>query len=165
MIALRAQLLTVFAAFAVAFASASCAPPAQQAPAEKTATPAKRAKPKPVRMTGRGKVSSISFSEFFLLHESGQVLLYDARPGFFYSLGHIPGAINLPKDGCDAQIEKRASEIKASIAAKKTIVIYCTNLLCPDARAVAIHLAGYGYSSAVLSGGWETWKDSGMPTE
>lgn len=123
------------------------------------------AKPKPVRMNGRGKVSSISLTDFFPLHESGKVLLFDARPGFFYSLGHIPGAINLPKDGCDAQIDKRESEIKAAIASKKTIVIYCTNLLCPDARAVATHLADRGYSSAVLSGGWETWKDSGMPTE
>ena len=116
-------------------------------------------------MNGRGKVSSISLTDFFPLHESGKVLLFDARPGFFYSLGHIPGAINLPKDGCDAQIDKRESELKAAIAAKKTIVIYCTNLLCPDARAVATHLADRGYSSAVLSGGWETWKDSGMPTE
>lgn len=116
-------------------------------------------------MNGRGRVSSISLTEFFPLHESNRVLLYDARPGFFYGLGHIPGAINLLKDGCDAQIEKRESEIKAAIAAKKTIVVYCTNLLCPDARAVATHLADHGYSSAVLSGGWETWKDSGMPTE
>lgn len=124
-----------------------------------------KAKPKPVRMNGRGKVSSISLTEFFPLQESGKVLLYDARPRFFFSLGHIPGAINLPKDGCEPQIGKRESEIKVAIASKKTIVIYCTNLLCPDARAVATHLADHGYSSAVLSGGWETWKDSGMPTE
>jgi rhodanese-related sulfurtransferase len=116
-------------------------------------------------MNGRGKVSSISLTEFFPLHESGRVLLYDARPRFFYSLGHIPRAVSLPKDGCDAQLEKRDSEIKAAIAAKKTIVIYCTNLLCPDARAVATHLADRGYSSAVLSGGWETWTESGMPAE
>lgn len=165
MIGHPAYFLTVFAALAVA----ACTQPVQQVPAATAAVPAvkrvPKPKPKPVRMNGRGKVSSISFSEFFPLHESGKVLLYDARPGFFYSLGHIPSAISLAKDGCDAQIVKREAEIKAAIAAKKTIVIYCTDLLCPDARAVATHLAGYGYSSAVLSGGWETWKDSGMPTE
>ncbi len=149
----------------IALAAASCTHPGQQATVEKPTVPMEMAKPKPVRMNGRGKVSSISLTDFFPLHESGKVLLFDARPGFFYSLGHIPGAINLPKDGCDAQIDKRESEIKAAIASKKTIVIYCTNLLCPDARAVATHLADRGYSSAVLSGGWETWKDSGMPTE
>jgi 3-mercaptopyruvate sulfurtransferase SseA len=127
--------------------------------------PKPKPKPKPVRMNGRGKVSSISFSEFFPLHEAGKVLLYDARPGFFYSLGHIPMAVSLAKDGCDAQIVKREVELKSAIAAKKIIVIYCTDLLCPDARAVATHLADHGHSSAVLSGGWEMWKDSGMPTE
>jgi rhodanese-related sulfurtransferase len=148
----------------------SCAGPVQEAPvaratAVKVVPVQPKPKPKPVRMNGRGKVSSISFTEFFPLHQSGQVMLIDARPGFFYHLGHIPGAVSLPKAGCDAQIEKRETEIKAALAGKKTIVIYCTNLLCPDARAVASHLAGYGYSSATLTGGWETWKESGMPTE
>lgn len=154
-----------FLTAAVASAFVSCAQPAQQTPAKKAPAPVEKPQPKPVRMNGRGKTTSISITEFFPLNESGKVLLYDARPGFFYHLGHIPGAISLPKDGCDAQIEKRESEIKAAIAAKKTIVIYCTNLLCPDARAVATHFADFGYSTTVLTGGWETWKESGMPTE
>ncbi len=120
---------------------------------------------KPVLMNGRGKLTSISLTELFALQQSGNVLIYDARPGYFYLLGHIPGAISLPKSDCDAQIAKREAEIKAAIAAKKPIVIYCTNLLCPDARTVANHLAGFGYSSSVLSGGWESWKESGLPTE
>ncbi|MES2438177.1 MAG: rhodanese-like domain-containing protein [Verrucomicrobiota bacterium] len=152
---------------AVALTLASCAQPAREAPVKKTqaTAPDPAVKPKPVRMNGRGKLTSISLTEFFPMQQSGSVLIYDARPGFFYGLGHIPGAINMPKEGCDAQIVKRESEIKAALAAKKTIVVYCTNLLCPDARAVANHLAGYGYSSSILTGGWETWKDSGMPTE
>ena len=94
------------------------------------------------------------------------MLLYDARPGFFYNLGHLPGAISLPKSAdCDAQIIKREAEIKAALAAKKTIVVYCTNLACPDARTVAIYLAGFGHSSSTLTGGWEAWKESGLPTE
>ena len=163
MIGFRAHFLTLFAILAVA----ACTSPVRQAPVVKAVAPVKKPLPKskPVRMNGRGKVSSISLTEFFPLHESGKVLLLDARPGFFYSLGHIPTATSLPKDGCEARIVKREAEIKSAIAAKQTIVIYCTNLLCPDARAVATHLADHGYSSAVLSGGWETWKESGMPTE
>lgn len=116
-------------------------------------------------MNGRGKVSSISISDFFALQQSGDVLLYDARPGFFYGLGHIPGAISLPKSNIEAHIEKHEDEIKAAVAAKKPIVVYCTNFACPDARAVAMRLAGYGYSSATLTGGWESWKEAGLPTE
>ena len=120
---------------------------------------------KPVRMNGRGKVTSISLTDFFTLHQSDRVILYDARPGYFFHLGHLPGAISIPKAGCDIQINAREAEIKAGLKAKKFIVVYCTNRLCPDARTVAIHLADYGYSSSVLEGGWETWKESGLPTE
>ena len=148
---------------ALAAGLASCAQPVAEVPVKKVAAPVATAKP--VRMNGRGKVTSISLTELFALQQSGNVLLYDARPGFFYGLGHITGAISLPKPDCDAQIEKREAEIKAAIAAKKPIVIYCTNLLCPDARTVANHLADYGYSSSTLSGGWESWKEAGLPTE
>jgi rhodanese-related sulfurtransferase len=152
---------------AIALTVACCASPVQQAPVAQAARLAAVAikKPKPVRMNGRGEVTSISLTDFFPLHSAGRVLVYDARPSFFYFLGHIPGAISLPKDGCDAQILKREPEIKTALAEKKTLVIYCTNLMCPDARAVAIHLADHGYSSAILASGWETWKESGMPTE
>ncbi len=159
MTACRFKLLTL----ALAAGLASCAQPVAEVRVKKVATPLATAKP--VRMNGRSKVTSISLTELFTLQQSGNVLLYDARPGYFYFLGHITGAINLPKADCDAQIEKREAEIKAAISAKKPIVIYCTNLLCPDARTVATHLAGFGYSSSTLTGGWESWKESGLPTQ
>ncbi len=155
----RSQFLTA----AIALGLASCAQPARQAAVQET--PAAAVK-KPVRMNGRGKITSISLTELFALQQAGQVLLYDARPAFFYALGHLPGALNLPKSSdCDAEISKRETEIKAALAAKKTIVIYCTNLTCPDARTIAIHLAGFGYPSSTLTGGWDAWKESGLPTE
>ena len=147
----------------IALGLASCAQPVPQAAAP---APPVAADKKPVRMNERGKITSISLTELFALQQADQVLLYDARPGFFYHLGHLPGAISLPKSAdCDEQITERKAEIKAALAAKKTIVIYCTNLTCPDARTVAIHLAGFGYSSSTLTGGWEAWKESGLPTE
>lgn len=117
------------------------------------------------RLSGRGKVTSISLTDFYALQQSGKTLILDARPGFFYHLGHLPAAISLPKSGCDELIAKREKEIEAAITAQKTIVVYCTNRLCPDARTVATHLSDFGYSAAVLEGGWETWKESGLPTE
>lgn len=140
-------------------ALASCTTPVREVP-----VPEKKVV-KPPLMNGRGKISSISITDFFPLQQTGQVLIFDARPAFFYHLGHIPGAISLPKADCDAQIVEREAEIKAALAAKKTIVVYCTNRLCPDARTVAIHLAGFAYPSSTLTGGWETWKESGLPTE
>ena len=152
-----------FLTAAIALGLASCAPPAPQptTPESPLATVKK-----PVRMNDRGKITSISLTELFALQQADQVLLYDARPRFFYNLGHLPGAISLPKSAdCDAQIIQREAEIKAALAAKKTIVIYCTNLACPDARTVATHLAGFGHSSSTLTGGWDAWQESGLPTE
>ncbi len=116
-------------------------------------------------MNDRGKLTSISIEEFFAKQQAGKVLLFDARPGIFYSFGHIPQAVSMPKAGCEALIQKKEPEIKAALADGKIIVVYCTNFLCPDARAVAIHLADYGYSASTLTGGWESYKETGLPTE
>lgn len=120
---------------------------------------------KPVRMTGRGDISSISLENFFMLQQSGKALIFDARPAFFYGLGHIPGAINLPAKKCDEKIAAREQEIKAALAEGKTIVVYCTNLMCPDARTLAIHISGFGHPAKIYSGGWDGWKEAGMPVE
>ena len=145
----------------------SCIQPAHQQMKETPAAETKKPSTprKPVLLNGRGKITSISIENFFTLQQSGNVLLFDARPGYFYALGHIPGAISMPKPDCDKLIAQREADIKAAISAKKTIVIYCTNFLCPDAKTVANHLAALGYSSSILSGGWDSWKEAGLPTE
>ena len=154
----------------VALAFAACAGPSKNLPAagqeagtgDGAAQPKFKKKP---RMNGRGELSSISLEEFFALQQSGEALIYDARPAFFYQLGHVPGALNLAVANCDEKINARESEIKGALAAGKTIVVYCTSLTCPDARSVAMHLSGFGYPAKIFSGGWDAWKDAGMPTE
>ena len=146
----------------------SCVPPVHQHMTDPPVAEVKKpaAVPsKPVRMNGRGKVTSISMEDLFTLQQSDKALIFDARPAFYYHLGHIPGAISMPKPNCDAEIVKREAQIKSAFAAGKTIVVYCTSFTCPDARTVAIHLADYGYSSSTMPGGWDAWKESGLPTE
>jgi rhodanese-related sulfurtransferase len=121
--------------------------------------------PEPERRIQLGKVTAVSVADFFVLQQSESVLTLDARPGFYFNLGHIPGAIHLPKSDFSARFPKREKEIKAALAAGKTIVIYCTDLQCPDARALATRLAQSGYSSSVLTGGWAAWKESGLLVE
>jgi len=147
----------------------SCADPVKTAGAASSATAeAGVPKPKykkPVRMNGRGKMRSISFEDFFALHQSGKVLLYDARPAFFYNISHIPGAINLPRGITDEQIAGRESEIKKALAEGKTIVTYCTGYTCPDARTLADHISGFGHPVSIFSGGWHAWAEAEMPVE
>ena len=154
---------------AIALIIASCAgPSAEQAPADPVAAPKAETKPKykkRPRMNGRGEISSISLEKFFVLQQSDKALIFDARPAFFYNLDHIPGALNMPKTNCDEAIHKRESQIKAALADGKTIVVYCTNRMCPDARTVATHISGFGYPASIFSGGWDSWNKAEMPTE
>ncbi len=159
--------LTMLAGLALALALASCAGPARQTPTPPPQGPpppaAKPESKKPVRMNGRGAVSSISLDDFFALQQSGKTLIFDARAAFFYQLGHIPGAINLPKNHCDQSVAARESEITAALAAGKILIVYCSSITCPDARTVAIHLSGFGYPVRIFSGGWEAWKEADLP--
>lgn len=117
-------------------------------------------------MIGRGKLTTVSLEQFFTMQQAGTAMIFDARPAFFYSLGHVPGAIHLPRSkNCDEAIHSRESEIKEALAAGKTLVVYCSGPGCPDARTVAMHISGFGYPVAVFSGGWDAWKEAGMTTE
>ena len=162
---------TTASVLAMAWVLASCADQSPQAPA-KSGTPTAQspsasepAYQKPVRMNDRGKIDTIPLADFFTLQQSGKALIFDARPAFFYSLGHIPGAISLSKNRCDDAIHARETEIKAAVAAGKTIVVYCSSSSCPDARTVAIHLSGFGFPAKIFYGGMDEWREASMPTE
>lgn len=167
---MKCSLLAIPAAAWVALSS-SCATGAHKQVMTKPGHAQHKPVPKPVAappalpLSKRGKVTSISMNEAFALQQSGGALIYDARPGFYYALGHVPGAKSMPKGSCEEEILVRRPEIEAAIAAKKPIIVYCTNFLCADARTVASHLALNGFSSSVMSGGWDSWKESGLPTE
>ena len=83
-------------------------------------------------MNNRGEISSITLSEVFSLQQSGQAMIFDARPAFFHGMGHIPGAVNIPAKNCDPVIHAREQEIKAAVDAGKTLIVYCTSPTCPD---------------------------------
>jgi len=153
-------------------AAAACALVACAAPVGKTPLPAPAAPEvkspqsvKPAAPVPAGVVSTISLERFFELHQSGKAWVLDARPAFIFNFGHVPGAINVPKNRAGAVISQRQSEIKSALAAGKTLVVYCSSATCPDAQAVAMHLASSGYSASVFTGGWDAWKEAGMPVE
>lgn len=158
---------------ALAIVAASCAPAPQPPPVVSQPSPATKPAPaKPdhekrerLKPSERGEVSSISMDKLFELQQSGNVLLYDARPSVLFNAGHIAGAINFPKSIAGDVIKVREPELKSAKTSGKTIVVYCSGPLCSDARTVARLLASHGYSSSVFPGGWEHWKNADLPTE
>jgi rhodanese-related sulfurtransferase len=170
------SLLTIPSVAALALSSCASAGHKEVAsPTHQAAKPGQGAHsktvPKPVAtppvlpLSQRGTATSISLTDAFALQQSGGAVFYDARPKFYYLTGHIPGALSMPKASCEEEILVRKRELDDAVAAKKPIIVYCTNFLCGDARTVASHLALSGYSSAEMSGGWDSWKESGLPTE
>jgi rhodanese-related sulfurtransferase len=89
------------------------------------------------------------------------VLFVDAREPAFFSEGHIPHAINLPRE------EILQSGALAVLADKsRPLIVYCSGVDCDDSKLVARGLLGLGYTKvAVFPGGWEEWVASGSPVE
>ncbi len=167
--------LLAFVSAAPVLLFAACAenpPPPPDPPAAPTAAaeqppavPEAEVFKKPVRMVNRGEITSLSFEEFFELHQAGRLLLFDARPAWFHSQGHIPGAISMPVENCDARIKQMEPQIKAALADGGTIAVYCANRLCRDARSLARHISGFGHPVGIYTAGWEAWEEAGLPAE
>ena len=161
----------IIASLALALAHTACAPKPQASvnePQQQISNQSASQKPKvkkPVRMNGRGEISSISLEEMFALQSSGKALIFDARPGYLFHLGHIPGAESLPKSDCENSLAEMDERLKSAVANGSTIIVYCSGLFCPDARSVAIHISGYGHPVKIFSGGYDAWKKADLPTD
>lgn len=91
-------------------------------------------------------------------------LILDARPESFYRLGHIPSALNLPRDDFDKQYQALQSILQSH--RNQLLIIYCSNLRCPDSQVVAAALQKLGYPHIRLfRGGWNDWESANLPEE
>jgi rhodanese-related sulfurtransferase len=87
---------------------------------------------------------------------SGEVNVVDVRAAEDYAEGHIPGAINLPKDRW-ATLE--------GLRKDKPNVLYCYSIVCHLAATAAVDFSAKGYPVMELDGGWRWWKEDGFDIE
>ena len=80
----------------------------------------------------------------------------DVRAAEDYAEGHIPGAVNLPKDQWHSFTGLRKDKIN---------VLYCYSQVCHLAATAAVQFAEKGYPMMELDGGWRWWKDDGFDVE
>ena len=156
--------VSAFLAVASAVELASCQDPAPPAPVvtpalKAPAAPAAPPKPK------AGKLTEMDLESFLQHQQAGDLLIYDARPGFVAAFGRVPGAISWPKGDFNGQLSRREPEIREAVKSGKRVVIYCTDAACPDARSVGERLAARGHDVSILAGGFAAWKEAGLPTE
>ena len=80
----------------------------------------------------------------------GKHVVVDMRDKEKWELERVPGSLNIPlKD-----LPKRMKELPKD----KTIVPYCSNIICGLAVRGALQLAESGYSVQMMFGGLEAWK-------
>ena len=88
--------------------------------------------------------------------KTNEVNVVDVRAAEDYTDGHIPGAINLPKDRWHTLNGLRKDKMN---------VLYCYSQVCHLAATAAVEFASKGYPVMELDGGWRWWKDDGFDIE
>lgn len=84
-----------------------------------------------------------------LLEKGEAPVIIDVRRPEDYLEGHIPGAINVPRE------EWNSSQ---ALVKNKTNVLYCYTHVCHLATEAALHFASLGYPVVELEGGFDYWK-------
>ena len=88
--------------------------------------------------------------------KDGSVNIVDVRAAEDYVKGHIPGAVNLPKE--------RWSSLQG-LRKDRTNVIYCYSLVCHLGATAAMQFAEHGFPVMELDGGWRWWKEDGFDVQ
>jgi rhodanese-related sulfurtransferase len=81
-------------------------------------------------------------------HE-GDFTVVDVREAEDYAKGHIPGAVNLPKD--------RWGHLDG-LDKEKTNIIYCYSHVCHLGASACVVLASHGYPVMEMEGGFAAWQ-------
>ncbi|HWX21751.1 MAG TPA: rhodanese-like domain-containing protein [Candidatus Binatia bacterium] len=78
------------------------------------------------------------------------LVVVDVRAAEDFAKGHIPGAINLPKEKWGRP---------QGLAKDKTNVVYCYTQQCHLAANACVQFAASGHPVMELEGGFEVWKE------
>jgi len=90
------------------------------------------------------------------LKENETIAVIDLRDAADYRKGHVPGAINLPREKWNTLTGLRKDALN---------VLYCYTQQCHLATTAAVEFAGKGYSVMEMQGGFEAWKEHDLEIE
>jgi len=99
----------------------------------------------------------ISREEIMRRLEKGSVTLLDVRPEDEFTMGHLPGALNITFPELERQL--------ASLPKDHEIVAYCRGPYCILSFEAVAALRARGYQVRRLEEGFPEWKAAGLPTE
>ena len=107
---------------------------------------------------------SLTLEQFQSYVTGKKVLILDARPELFHRIGHVPGAIALPRDDFENYYKKNQTVLERDKA--QPLIIYCSGSSCEDSGLTAATLKKLGYTHvSIFHGGWDEWTRAGLPEE
>jgi rhodanese-related sulfurtransferase len=90
--------------------------------------------------------------------ERGDTVVYlDVREPNEWNLGHIPGAVHIPRGTLETKVE-------AMIPRDQDVVVYCAGGNRSALAADTLQQMGY-HNVSSMSDGWRGWVQSGGPVE
>ncbi len=99
----------------------------------------------------------MGLEEALRLIENGGVLV-DVRSRSSYIKEHIKGAINIPLEEIDSNLDKLPRD--------KPVIVYCGSVKCNASYLAARKLAALGFGNIYrFVDGLKGWKDKGLPVE
>lgn len=81
--------------------------------------------------------------------ENRDMVVVDVRGAEDYANGHIPGAVNLPRQNWASAV---------GLSKEKLNVVYCYSHTCPLGGEACATLAEQGYPVVEMDGGFEIWQ-------
>ena len=84
------------------------------------------------------------------------LVVVDVRAAQDYTKGHIPGALNLPREKWESL---------QGLSRDKTNVVYCYTQQCHLAANAALYFASRGYPVMELEGGFAAWRENELDQE
>jgi rhodanese-related sulfurtransferase len=91
-----------------------------------------------------------------MLTEKQELVVIDVRDAEDYEQGHVPGAINLPKEKWTTL---------QGLNKNKQNILYCYSQVCHLAAKAAAQFAEAGYPVMELEGGWKTYQEHQLKIE
>ncbi len=88
---------------------------------------------------------------------NAELMLVDVRSNSDFEIGHIPGAISMPRGTAEFEFAKNVRDANAEI------ILYCRT--GSRASLVKKALSAQGYRNVSVHSGFETWAKSGLPVE
>jgi len=90
------------------------------------------------------------------IKEHENIVIVDVREAEDYAKGHVPGAINLPRNSWNNP---------EGLQKNRTNIVYCYTQQCHLAAHACVQFAGQGYPVVEMEGGFEAWQENDLDTE